>query len=60
MQYAWRVPHNIISKVVREVVEAIVEEYVDELLRCPTTEQGWRQLAEDWYQGGTFPTPLEP
>ncbi|XP_072165158.1 putative nuclease HARBI1 [Diadema setosum] len=40
MQYAWRVPHNSISKVVREVVEAIVEEYVDELLRCPTTEQG--------------------
>ena len=40
MQYACRVPHNSLSKVVREVVEAIVEEYVDELLRCPTTEQG--------------------
>ncbi|XP_071487463.1 putative nuclease HARBI1 [Diadema antillarum] len=33
MQYAWRVPHNSISKIVREVVEAIVEECVDELLR---------------------------
>lgn len=55
MQYAWRVPHNSISKVVREVVEAIVEEYVDELLRCPTNEQGWRQLAEDWYQRWNFP-----
>ncbi|XP_071497092.1 putative nuclease HARBI1 [Diadema antillarum] len=55
MQYAWRVSHNSISKVVREVVEAIVEEYVDELLRCPTTEQGWKQLAEDWYQRWNFP-----
>lgn len=40
MQYTPRVPRNSISKVFREVVESIIEEYVDELLRCPTTEQG--------------------
>ena len=28
MQYAWRLPHNTISKVVREVCAAIVEEYL--------------------------------
>ena len=55
MQYAWRVPHNSISNIVREVVQAIIEEYVDELLGCPTTEQGWRQLAEDWYLRWNFP-----
>uniref|UniRef100_A0A3Q1G1T0 DDE Tnp4 domain-containing protein n=1 Tax=Acanthochromis polyacanthus TaxID=80966 RepID=A0A3Q1G1T0_9TELE len=55
MQYAWRVPHNTISLVVREVVEAIIEEYTDELLFCPTTEQGWRDLADQWYQRWNFP-----
>ncbi|XP_071503284.1 putative nuclease HARBI1 [Diadema antillarum] len=50
MQYAWRVPHNTISVVVRRVVKAIIEEYTDELLFCPTTEQGWRDLADQWYQ----------
>ena len=51
MQYAWRVPHNTISVVVREVVE----EYTDELLFCPTTKQGWRDLTDQWYQRWNFP-----
>ena len=55
MQYAWRVPHNTISLVVREVVKALIEEYTDELLFCPTTEQGWRDLADQWYQRWNFP-----
>ncbi|XP_054648873.1 putative nuclease HARBI1 [Dunckerocampus dactyliophorus] len=53
MQYAWRVPYNTISVVVKEVVKAIIEEYTDELLFCPTTEQRWRDLAEQWYQRDT-------
>ncbi|XP_064077660.1 putative nuclease HARBI1 [Macrobrachium nipponense] len=53
--YAWSVPHNTVSVVVREVVEAIIEEYTDELLFCPTTEQGWRDLADQWYQRWNFP-----
>ena len=32
MQYAWRVPNNTISLVVREVCEAIIEEYQDEVI----------------------------
>ena len=55
MQYAWRVPHNTISVVVREVVKAIIEEYTDELLFRATTEQGWRDLADKWYQRWKFP-----
>ena len=55
MQYAWRVPHNTISIVVREVCEAIIEEYVDEQLSPPTTQEGWLQLANDWYQRWNFP-----
>jgi len=37
------------------VVNAIIEEYTDELLFCPTTEQGWRDLADKWYQRWNFP-----
>lgn len=49
-------PHKNIRKVVREVVEAIIEEFVNVLLlRCPTTEQGWKQLADDLYQSRNFP-----
>ncbi|XP_021339754.1 putative nuclease HARBI1 [Mizuhopecten yessoensis] len=55
MQYAWRVPHNTISKVVREVCEAIIEEYLEEQMSPPTTEEGWRQLLDDWYQRWNFP-----
>ena len=55
MQYGWRVPHNTISKVVKEVCYAIIQEYVDELMTCPDTEQGWRQIADSWYQKWNFP-----
>ncbi|XP_034027403.1 putative nuclease HARBI1 [Thalassophryne amazonica] len=55
MQYAWRVPHNTLSKVVREVCEAIVGEYLDELMTCPTTDAGWRHIADGWLQRWNFP-----
>jgi hypothetical protein len=58
MQYAW-IPHNTISVVVREVVKAIIEEYTHELLFCPTTEQGWRHLADKWYQRLSFPHTVQ-
>jgi hypothetical protein len=55
MQYAWRVSYNTISVVVREAMEAINEEYTDIILFCPTPEQGWRDLADQWYQRWNFP-----
>ncbi|XP_041467460.1 uncharacterized protein LOC121417789 [Lytechinus variegatus] len=47
MQYGWRVPHNTISKVVREVCTAISEEYLDEQMTCPTNDEEWREIAND-------------
>ena len=41
MKFGWRVPHNTQSIVVREVCQAIVDEYVDEVLVCPSTPDGW-------------------
>ena len=55
MQYSWRVPHNSISVLVREVCEAIIAEYNDELMDFPTDEQGWRDLADRFFDRWNFP-----
>jgi hypothetical protein len=55
MQYAWRVPHNTISLVVREVCEAIIVEYLEEQMTPPTTEAEWLVFADDFYQKWNFP-----
>ena len=58
MKFAWRVPQNTISLVVREVCQAIQDEYLDEMLRCPTTPDEWRQVADLYYQRWNFPNTL--
>ena len=55
MQYAWRVPQNTICLAVKEVCQAIVEEYNDELMTCPTTPDGWRNIAGDFYSKWNCP-----
>ena len=55
MQYAWRVPHNTISVVVREVCRAIVEVYREELLKAPQTEAEWRDVTMKWMERWNFP-----
>jgi len=55
MSYGWRVPHNTISRFVKEVCTAIVAKYTDELLSLPETEQGWRWL-KTGMRSGSSPT----
>lgn len=55
MKFGWRVPHNTQSIVVREVCQAIVDEYVDEVLVCPSTPDGWRAIADKFFQKWNFP-----
>lgn len=55
MQYAWRLPPNTISKVVREVCQAIVDAYRDELLTAPQTEEEWRNISDKWLEKWNFP-----
>ena len=59
MKFGWRVPHNTLSLVVREVCQAIIDEYVDEVLVCPSTPDGWRAIAETTLEGvrRSFPSP---
>ena len=58
MKFGWRVPHNTQSLVVREVCEAIIAEYVDEVLICPSTPDGWRAIADNFLQRWNFPHTL--
>ena len=44
LSYSFRVPHNTISRVVKEVSAAIVTEYEAEVFDFPTTPQRWRQV----------------
>ena len=48
LMYSFRVPHNTISKVIPEVCEAIIAEFADEVIECPTTEQQWRGIADQF------------
>ena len=55
LMYSFRVPHNTISKVVREVCEAFVEEYASELIEAPNTEEQWRRIAEKFQSRWNMP-----
>ena len=55
MQYGWRVPDNTISVVVREVCQAIIDEYLDEVMTCPTTPEGWRAISDNFMKRWNFP-----
>ena len=46
LMYSFRVVHNIISLIAREVCTAIIEEHGDELVRCPTSPQEWKAVAQ--------------
>ena len=47
-----------ITLVFRKVCEAIIEKYVDEQLSPPTTELGWQQLANEWFERWNFPNVI--
>ena len=47
MKFGWRVPHNPQS-LLREVCQAIINEYMDEVMICPTTPDGWRAIADKY------------
>ncbi|XP_041467424.1 putative nuclease HARBI1 [Lytechinus variegatus] len=44
--YSFRVADNTISLIVCEVCSAIIEEFSDELVRCPTSPQEWKTVAQ--------------
>ena len=45
LQYGFRVAHNTISVFIPQVCQAIINELSDEVLMCPDTPEGWKQVA---------------
>ena len=54
LSYAFRVPHNTISKFVGGVCRAIVDEYGDEMVSVPETENDWRKVSEQFASKWNF------
>ena len=48
LMYAFRVPHNTISKFIPEVCEAITQEYSSEVIACPTKSEEWKAIADQF------------
>ena len=55
MKFAWRVPHNTSSLVVKLVCQAIIDEYMDEVLVYPASPEEWRAIAKKLYGRWKFP-----
>ena len=48
LQFSFRVEASTISKFIHEVCQAIVAVYKDEVLRCPKTEEMWKEVAANF------------
>ena len=44
LAYAFRVAPNTICSLVLEVCPAIYDEYHQELIKCPASPEGWKQV----------------
>ena len=49
LQYGFRVAHNSICVFIPEMCQAIIDELSDEVLMCPDTPEGWKQVARTFY-----------
>ena len=48
LQYAFRVARNTICMIIPEVCQAIVDAYKGEVIPCPTTQDEWRHIADEF------------
>ena len=55
LMYGFRVPHNSISKIIREVCKAIISEYASEVIEAPNTEQQWRRISDQFARRWQLP-----
>jgi len=58
LRFQWRCAHNTISLVIREVCRAIVAEFSGEVISCPQTPDGWKQVAAKFGERWNFPHAL--
>lgn len=54
LSYGFRVAPNTISSIVYETCEAIIAEYLEEVIVCPTTPEGWKMVAQGFSDHWNF------
>lgn len=54
MALNFRMGPNSISKVVPDTCEAIIQEFMDEVIICPTTPEGWKEVAKGFSNTWNF------
>ena len=54
LMFAFRVPHNTISLIIRDTCEAILAEYSLEVLSCPVNPDEWQPVTELFGQRWNF------
>ena len=55
LAYSFRVAFNTISIFIPEVCQAIIDEYFSEVLVCPTSPDGWKEVAIGFHNRWNFP-----
>ena len=55
LQYGFRVAFNTISKFIPEVCQAIIDEYFRQVVYCPNTPEGWKEVAEGFASRWNLP-----
>ncbi|XP_041367099.1 uncharacterized protein LOC121381808 [Gigantopelta aegis] len=54
LEYEFRVANNTISRIVPETCNAIINEFAEEFLKCPSTPDEWRAVAEGFSNKWNF------
>jgi hypothetical protein len=54
LMYSFRIPHNSISKIVREVTQALVDEYKGEAVVTPKNPEEWKAVADQYASRWNF------
>lgn len=55
LQYGFRVAHNTTSVFIPEVCRAIVDELSKEVIACPTSPEGWKEVPDLFQHCWNFP-----
>ena len=54
LSFAFRVPHNTISQIIKDVCQAIIDEYANEVVDTPTSPDDWKLVARNFSSRWNF------
>ena len=54
LSFAFRVPHNTISQIIKDVCQAIIDEYANEVVDTPTSPDDWKLVVRNFSSRWNF------